>query len=355
MARFASPDAFIEKMSQEQELGDKVFNRKLVEYWEEFRPKIESFKKIFGADKVLADSRRVADRERDWDARRSDSRKLEYMVMDGIGRRDWFGDTTDVTPASEYDDVFNGIDVVVRFDRDNQRSLYLGIDVTATQRVEKVQEKLGRTLSQLLRGKSDEIRYYPPSPEGLAAEELPLHLPRVVIGTDRDGVRRLYEQYASALSDFGTMASINEHPIQSELLRQVRRQLMLSTEAASRAYVADRTVQRFLPQEKFSSINQEVSVIKRLELDDLEYGRWDEFIKVLNNDREALISANPQLAGNIFMNADLADEIAKIADEKSSQGIIAEGAHAETEQLLEVPHKSALSSYREFHPLRSDL
>lgn len=355
MPRFASPDAFIEKLSREQEPGEEVFNKKIVETWEEFRPRPKDFGRWYGAEAVLADSRKVSERRSEWGAKPPGSMKLEYMVMDGIGRRDWLGDTTEVTPASEYDDVFNGTDMIVRFDREDSAPLFLGIDVTATARADKLSEKLSRSLTRLQRGDSEVVKYIPPAPEGPTPDQLPLKLPRVVLGTDLAGTEQLYTSYVRALNEYGVMAGVNEHPVQMELLRQIKRQLMLGTEAATRALYREQTKNTTMDKKDLTLLGRELSLIRPLELDQLESGEWDNFVSLLQQQRTILQTTQPELAKNIFMHSDLAIEIQRIMQEKSSQGIESEEAHSGTEQLLEVPHKAAVIDFRDFRPLRAGL
>lgn len=339
MTHYERPDAFLAKREMEESTGSELFDRRVVTQWESLRPRIDEFSDVHSGDERERDRELVRVRESEYRARPGSSMRLEYMMLDGFESRNWLGETTEVMPASRYDDLINGVDMVIRFDRGDEGSLFLGVDVTTSPDAGVLREKIERTARWLEQGKTATVKYYR-SGDGTIRGRL--HLPRVVLGTDRENTQRLYDDFVRGLSEREAMRVVDLHPLQIELLRQIQHQLAFYAERALEVLLERRRGALTEKSEKaYRSLSRLLERVKPMELaEEIGSDEWGELLSLLNEERDLLDPDHDPLARSVFLHLDLFDELERIAQEKDSQGIRAEGAHAGTEETLELPEKS---------------
>ena len=106
------------------------------------RPDFSDFKDIYDAEKLKRDAARLKekrarifakgafDRSEDFDL----GEDFEYCLMEAFHERGWFDESVSVSPGSQYDDMFYGIDLILAFrdDGDQGEPVYdfLAIDAT---------------------------------------------------------------------------------------------------------------------------------------------------------------------------------------------------------------------------------
>lgn len=120
---------------------------------------------------------------------------LEALVFWQIKYARWFGVDADAIAVSRYDDIANGVDLVVQFLKEGGfKFLALTIDVTSSP--DKMADKLHEIKDDILKGKLSMIRYFDPDPKrkkqiGLKIRGELRDVPRVVVGIDNKALREL--------------------------------------------------------------------------------------------------------------------------------------------------------------------
>ena len=114
------------------------------------RPNEEDFIDIYGEEEILNDKKEISRIINTWKNSTEDELKAkevsdayEAMIADQIGKSEWFGKNCKSYPASIYDDIKNGIDVVSVFEDDEKlQYLGLGTDVCFSSKKEELESKL---------------------------------------------------------------------------------------------------------------------------------------------------------------------------------------------------------------------
>ncbi len=116
---------------------------------------------------------------------------LEAITWDEIGHDNWLGREAKPITASRYDDIKNGVDLIVEFfkkEKANELDSRMGLSVDVTSNVSSLEEKLGRIKSDIQDGHMAYIKYFVSS-QG-ARQEVP-NVPKVVVGTDAASIKEL--------------------------------------------------------------------------------------------------------------------------------------------------------------------
>lgn len=125
---------------------------------------------------------------------------LEAMIFEQLKYARWFGADADAVAVSRFDDIANGVDMIIQFIREGGfKFLALTIDITSSP--DKMHEKLGKIKASILSGSLTMIKYFDPNPKSKKADgsnfsglkirgEL-RDIPRVVVGIDRRSLQEL--------------------------------------------------------------------------------------------------------------------------------------------------------------------
>jgi len=112
---------------------------------------------------------------------------FEVIISEQIELSNWLDESALTSQASKYDDIKNGVDTIVEFDEENGPShLALAIDVASGHELNRKFERIKKEISN---GVLTEIKYFPP--EGIK------HIPRVVIGANRNTISDLIDKWVS--------------------------------------------------------------------------------------------------------------------------------------------------------------
>lgn len=341
---FERPDAFIEKAAHEQSSGSELFDTRVIDQWESVRPKIEDFSDQYDGATREKDDRAVRERKREYRERGKRAMRLEYMVLDGIYSRNWLGPDTEVTPASEYDDLFNGVDIIVRINRAEGEPVFLGIDVTSAddtseEVLERIRRKVGRIAEGLEQGKKSSVKYYSGDSDEPRGR---VRLPRVVLGTDEENIDLLFRDYVAALESREGGKTIERHPMQIGLMHQIEKQLAVYTEHALRAYLKfrERTVERNSDFRDVQSLLRELRPIPPSQ--ELSSPEWLELVQTLEQLRPVMTADGDDLGETVFQHIDTIQELQRLEKEKRSEGVEAGEVRQGTEDLLENGAKELL-------------
>lgn len=145
---------------------------------------------------------------------------LEAILFEHIQQSNWFGDDARTIKTSRYDDLVNGVDLIVEFKESVDQYLHMGLAVDVTFGETKLRLKIEKIKQEILRGGLASIIYF--ESERSNYKGLYKNLPRVVIGVDRSHLMDL----ARIWVDDTRKTEFTTHPAQKLILRQVSQQLM---------------------------------------------------------------------------------------------------------------------------------
>ncbi len=156
------------------------------------------------------------------------ARIFESIIYDQGERALWFGESAQTIKTSRYDDIKNGIDLIVEFLKDESHSslLALAVDVTLTSDAEKIREKLEKIKKNIDKGRMGTIKYFKSETFSLRGEKT--NVPKVVIGVDYRTfieVIDLWTQSFLQKSTANAHKKLAEHHIQFILLNEISLQL----------------------------------------------------------------------------------------------------------------------------------
>ncbi len=175
------------------------------------------FVDLYGENNVAHDLRYVEFRklkfENDEIKRASDV--LEAILYQHTELSGWLGPNAETFRPSEYDDIKNGIDLIVEFNSDNfSKHLALGVDITFG--TLSMGKKFERIKKEIESDKLALVKYF----ESHGFKGALKHVPRVVIGLEKDTVISL-----AALWMRNQNAELGNHFAQDILMREILEQL----------------------------------------------------------------------------------------------------------------------------------
>ncbi|OGN01455.1 MAG: hypothetical protein A3I26_01025 [Candidatus Yanofskybacteria bacterium RIFCSPLOWO2_02_FULL_43_10] len=160
---------------------------------------LSAFEGLYDANMIAEDTRYV---ERMEDKFRKDENPdtahlkrraelLEAITWDEIGHDNWLGREAKPITASRYDDVKNGVDLIVEFfkkEKADELDSRMGLSVDVTSNVSSLEEKFQRIKNDIRNGRMAYVKYFVSS-QG-ARQEIP-NVPKVVVGTDAVSIKEL--------------------------------------------------------------------------------------------------------------------------------------------------------------------
>lgn len=146
------------------------------------------------------------------------AKMLEAMLNELIELHNWLGPNAETITTSDYDDIFNGVDMVVEFQDKREKSashLALAVDVTFASDISK---KIDRIKEGIKNGELSRIKYF--ASEFLEQRGKYGDVPRVIIGADMDTIKNL-----GAIWLAEDKKALAVHEMQKVVLEEVRMQL----------------------------------------------------------------------------------------------------------------------------------
>lgn len=232
---------------------DQVYDQLVTEY-KESAIKPGDFSDLYGQSVIKDDTKYVKKMEKRFTEQEGDQgpsekiRKraeiLEALLAEQIELGEWFGPDAQTINTSRYDDIVNGVDMAIEFEREEGfKHLALSIDVTSGDKI--VAEKLERIRQQIEAGQLTQIKYFLSEKSDIRGELR--NMPRVIIGADPKTIRELSElwltvknlrrvlQKKEGLSEDSIKSTrerikeaiqkLAEHKIQQQLLLEIEMQL----------------------------------------------------------------------------------------------------------------------------------
>ncbi|MFP4539769.1 MAG: hypothetical protein ACLFNN_02415 [Candidatus Paceibacterota bacterium] len=216
--------------------------------FKQLKPDIKEFSDIYPPSIVAEDIRAVKDIEKKHLEHTERSAFLEAALGTELVEFDWFGTDAVAVPTSDFDDYFRGVDLVYEFDQgEGKKPTRLGIDVTTGKDGSSARVKRDKNFKRIREGKLSSLKYFKSSfPEDQPYKGSLTMLPKVIVGTDHEGVKDLAKKihgYIKSQDKNEKQNSKNElekHYIQIELLEEVCGQLELFIEEARVAGYSDK-------------------------------------------------------------------------------------------------------------------
>jgi|SRR5665811_2052211 len=187
---------------------------------------ISNFADIYPPEKIKVDSEKVRQLKEKFHSRETPEETrmkktadiLEAIVFKQGELSQWFGEDAVTFGASDFDDIMNGIDMLVRFhlpERSGFEDLALGVDVTFTS---DTTNKFGEILGQIDDGKLAHMDYCPS--DGVSKKGFKGNLPKVIIGVEKRTVDELQELWMGR-----EQRALEKHRIQIMILKEIELQL----------------------------------------------------------------------------------------------------------------------------------
>ncbi len=157
---------------------------------------------------------------------------FEMLMCDQAEFGEWFGENAMISRTSEYDDVINGIDIVVEVDGEKARRIALAVDASITSNKEVVRKKITKNLKKINNKKtSSEVKYFQSKVLGEEKGKIKNLFP-VVVGAERKNANKLFELFAkmkeeridAERKEF-LQKELANHPLHYNFLEEIKVQL----------------------------------------------------------------------------------------------------------------------------------
>ena len=188
--------------------------------------KEDDFVPPYSQDSVNEDKKKIETIQAQFDKRdfeeSKEAKKLadifEASVMWNGEQSDWFGVNASTTKTSKFDDLTNGVDLVVEFAGVLSGSAsYVGLATDVTFKADTT-SKFDKIRGRIDDGKLAKVKYFHSNIMNFHGQMS--QLPEVVIGANRKAVMELAELRAAK-----KFKQLGEHPIQIMILHQIEAQL----------------------------------------------------------------------------------------------------------------------------------
>lgn len=199
MSRSKTPEEILLSEESRAELSEaeQALHRLLVPENQRKAIRLDEFAGLYADEVIAADRAYVAERIRRFNDENAPEDTMHHMrgelfeaiVNSQIEESDWMGADADVIVTSRYDDIKNGVDGIVEFEREGGGSAHLALAVDVTDSEKKMAEKFERVKESIRSGSLSEIKYF--KSKNFRGELS--GVPRVVVGAGRETIRNIAE------------------------------------------------------------------------------------------------------------------------------------------------------------------
>lgn len=159
---------------------------------------------------------------------------LEIIVADQGDSGNWFGEYAMVTKTSEFDDIKNGVDMVIEFDKEEPERIALAVDASTASNLNVIEKKIKRNIEKLEHETHlQEVKYFKSqisNENGEYYKGVIRDLIPVVIGADKHNVDSLFQTFSELKfleKDKTEGAKIRRREIRNELARNPLQSIFL--------------------------------------------------------------------------------------------------------------------------------
>ena len=150
---------------------------------------------------------------------------MEVIINEQVELNDWLGPNAETVISSRYDDIANGVDGIIRLQREGEGDidLCLAVDVTFSSDSTHIRGKFNKIFENIEKGELTEIKYFTvPNPEDVHEYEYKgsVKMPRVVIGIERQIVEKLGDLWFKK-----NRKELGGHPVQHVIAKEILDQL----------------------------------------------------------------------------------------------------------------------------------
>lgn len=202
----------------------------------------------YSRENVEADLKKIEEYKENFEVKHL-AEVLEAIFYEHIEMSEWLGRSAETIKTSEFDDIMNGVDLVVEFNQEAeaQNHLALGVDVTFGAR--HLESKFNKIKAEIDADTLAEVKYY----DSATIHGRLKQVPRVVVGVEKETVLELAQLWMQHKNQ-----ELAQHEVQFVLLGQIRKQLNAFMEYAQkngkanseRAYARSLTTVRRIIEEK---------------------------------------------------------------------------------------------------------
>ncbi len=244
---------------------------------------MDEFRDLYGEVGVKKDQEYVAQMEKQFsqetDAQRERSKKLatifEVIIDNQIEQNEWLGSGAYTIKASKYDDIRNGVDTIVEFDRDEGVShLALAIDVTYSS--DAILKKLKKIKSDIETGRLTQIKYF--ESENLNFRGEINNIPKLIVGADIESVKELMELFEARNNK-----ELKNHKVKIQTIEMMRMQLEAYRDYAS--HVGQKGVEKIY--QRYLDMINKIMAQQKIEMIG-QYFKGDKVYQALKNQLKSL-------------------------------------------------------------------
>ncbi len=161
--------------------------------------KMSDFKELYGEDQVKRDRESIERKKTKFMREETGPTKrakiLEALLSEQIELSDWFGSGAFTIVSSEYDDLYNGVDLAIEFERESSyRYMAVGVDVTSSGT--SVAKKLSIIKEHIRTGTLTRMKYFSSERNNFWGEYR--QIPQIVVGVDSKTIEELSELWLTA-------------------------------------------------------------------------------------------------------------------------------------------------------------
>jgi hypothetical protein len=143
---------------------------------------------------------------------------FEAITLEHAELSNWLGQEVSVLKAAQYDDYFNGVDLIAEWQQEDREPYILSLAVDVTFGARAVEEKLTRIKRDIDQGKLGQVKYFKSADGSFRGERN--DSARVVVGIEKSVVQEL-----AALWLKNDKKALGAHPIQRCIVDEVCTQL----------------------------------------------------------------------------------------------------------------------------------
>jgi len=162
---------------------------------------------------------------------------FEAIICEEGELADWFGENVMVIKSARYDDLKNGVDLIIEFNDSGEEDSHLALAVDVTfAGFEKLHEKLDGIKNDAEDGKLSYVKYFKSEESGFKGDIK--GVPKTVIGADSRTLYKLMDLWVNEKK-----ASLENHPVQFMILDQIMAQLVKFkelAEARKKTFIAEK-------------------------------------------------------------------------------------------------------------------
>jgi len=186
------------------------------------------FEELYGKENVDRDLTSVKNKEKGFtkDANSVYAEVLEAVMYHQIGHGNWFGEKAQTIKPSQYDDVYNGCDLILELEDLQQKLSHLSLSIDVTFGTTTEEKKFSAIKKNIDNGNLGKIKYFYSEHGGFRGELS--KVPQVVIGVEKDIVVQLAGLWSTeGMLKEKTEEMLREHPVQRVILSEILLQLQV--------------------------------------------------------------------------------------------------------------------------------